>query len=413
MKAVIFGAGNIGRSLVGCLFSRSGYEVVFIDIMDEIVKALNERRRYRIIIRNVSPETIWVENVRAVNAGDVEKVIDEIATADIIATAVGANNLPSIYETIARGLIKRYNLGKGAIDILICENLRDSSKIFREGLLKFLPEDYPIDSIVGIVETCIGKMVPLMSEEEKKSDILMVVAEAYDKIIADAKAFKCGIPKVEGIIPKENITAYVDQKIFVHNMGHAITAYLGFITDPNMKYIWEAISNPYIYEVVKRAMWESGESLILEYPKEFNRGNMGEYIEDLIRRFNNKALGDTIYRVGRDLPRKLSRNDRLIGALLLDIKHSIHPVYTSIGTAAAFLFRGKDENGNLYPSDDLFAKEIYLHGIDFILKEICRLDFNREKEAVDLIKNSYQLIAEESKKWFMKIKFSDIYVHLP
>jgi mannitol-1-phosphate 5-dehydrogenase len=247
-------------------------------------------------------------------------------------------------------------------------------------------------------------MVPLISEEEKKSDVLMVVAEAYNKIIADAKAFKCGIPKVEDIIPKENIKAYVDQKIFIHNMGHAITAYLGFITDPNMKYIWEAISNPHIHEVVKRAMWESGESLILEYPKEFNRESMGEYIEDLIRRFNNKALGDTIYRVGRDLPRKLSRNDRLIGALLLDMKHSIRPIYTSIGTAAAFLFRGKDENGNLYPSDDLFAKEIYPRGIDFILKEICRLDFDVEKEVVNLIKNSYQLIAEEPKKWFMKIK---------
>jgi mannitol-1-phosphate 5-dehydrogenase len=404
MKAVIFGAGNIGRSLVGYLFSKSGYEVVFIDVVDEIVRALNERKKYRIIIRDVSPETVWVENVRAVNARDVEKVIDEIATADIIATAVGASNLPSIYETIARGLIKRYNLGKGAVDILICENLRESSKIFREGLLKFLPEDYPIDSMVGLVETCIGKMVPLISEEEKKSDVLMVVAEAYNKIIADAKAFKCGIPKVEDIIPKENIKAYVDQKIFIHNMGHAITAYLGFITDPNMKYIWEAISNPHIHEVVKRAMWESGESLILEYPKEFNRESMGEYIEDLIRRFNNKALGDTIYRVGRDLPRKLSRNDRLIGALLLDMKHSIRPIYTSIGTAAAFLFRGKDENGNLYPSDDLFAKEIYPRGIDFILKEICRLDFDVEKEVVNLIKNSYQLIAEEPKKWFMKIK---------
>jgi len=404
MKAVIFGAGNIGRSLVGYLFSKSGYEVVFIDVVDEIVRALNERKKYRIIIRDVSPETVWVENVRAVNARDVEKVIDEIATADIIATAVGASNLPSIYETIARGLIKRYDLGKGAIDILICENLRESSKIFREGLLKFLPEDYPIDSMVGLVETCIGKMVPLISEEEKKSDVLMVVAEAYNKIIADAKAFKCGIPKVEDIIPKENIKAYVDQKIFIHNMGHAITAYLGFITDPNMKYIWEAISNPHIHEVVKRAMWESGESLILEYPKEFNRESMGEYIEDLIRRFNNKALGDTIYRVGRDLPRKLSRNDRLIGALLLDMKHSIRPIYTSIGTAAAFLFRGKDENGNLYPSDDLFAKEIYPRGIDFILKEICRLDFDVEKEVVNLIKNSYQLIAEEPKKWFMKIK---------
>ena len=34
-KMVQFGAGNIGRSFIGQLFSRSGYEVVFVDIKKE------------------------------------------------------------------------------------------------------------------------------------------------------------------------------------------------------------------------------------------------------------------------------------------------------------------------------------------------------------------------------------------
>jgi len=400
MKVIVFGAGNIGRSLLGHLFSRAGYEVVFIDIVNEIVRALNEQRRYKIVIKDVFSEVIWVENVRAIHAGDIEKISDEIATADILATAVGANNLLSIYPTIAKGLIRRHYLGRGAIDILICENIRNASKLFREGLLKFLPENYPIDSTVGLVETCIGKMVPLMSEEERKKDILMVVAEAYDKIIVDAKAFKCGVPKVEGIIPKENIAAYIDQKLFVHNMGHAVAAYLGYVTNPNMKYIWEAINVTPIREAVEKAMWESGEALIREYPSEFNRENMKEYIEDLIQRFNNKALGDTIYRVGRDLPRKLSRNDRLIGALLLDAKHSIPFHYTSLGTAAALLFRGKDENGKLYPTDEFFVKEIYPNGIDFILEKICGLNPVEEKNIIDVIKEKYELIIKDPEKWF-------------
>ncbi|MEM1607571.1 MAG: mannitol-1-phosphate 5-dehydrogenase [Candidatus Bathyarchaeia archaeon] len=400
MKIVAFGAGNIGRSLVGYLFSRAGYEVVFIDVVDEVVRALNERRKYRVVIKDVHSEVVWVENVRAVHARDLEKVSDEVASADIIATAVGVNNLPGVYEVLARGLIKRYNLGRGPIDILICENIRDASKLFREGLLKFLPGNYPFDSMVGLVETCIGKMVPLISEEQRREDILMVVAEAYDKIIVDAKAFKCGVPNVKGIIPKENIAAYVDQKLFVHNMGHAVTAYLGYITDPRMKYIWEAISNPHINEAVRRAMWESGEALIREYPDEFSRENMGEYIEDLIQRFNNRALGDTIYRVGRDLPRKLSRNDRLIGAILLDSKHSVPFLHTSLGVAAAILFRGKDEGGKLYPSDEIFVREIYPRGIDFILEKICGLDAEKEKNIINLIKEVYEAIIRDPEKWF-------------
>jgi len=398
-KIVVFGAGNIGRSLIGQIFSRAGYEVVFIDIDDKIVNALNERRRYKIEIKDVHPETIWVENVRAVHGKDVEKVTDEIATADIMATAVGANNLRYIYGNIAKGLLKRYKLNRRPLDILICENVRNSSKIFKEGLSKHLPEDYPIDSMVGLVETCIGKMVPIMTEEQRREDPLLIFAEADNTFIVDKKAFRGEVPEeVKELEAKENITAYIDRKLFIHNMGHAITAYLGYLTDPDMKYIWQAISEKNIRRAVEGAMWESGRALIAEYP-DFNEENMKEYIDDIIRRFGNKALGDTIFRVGRDLPRKLSRNDRLIGALLLTVKHQVPAPCITLGVAAAMLFRGKDEKGKLFEKDRVFAEELSSNGIDFILKEICGLDFERDKNLVDNIKEAYDFITRDPKNW--------------
>jgi len=398
-KIVIFGAGNIGRSLVGQLFSQAGYEVVFIDVLKWLVDALNKERKYRIEIRDVNPKVIWVNNVRAVHAADIEKASLEIATADIAATAVGPNNLESIYPIIAKGLIERLRLGKGPLDIIICENIRNSSQIFRNGLSKHLPKDYPLESMVGLVETSIGKMVPIMTEEQKKRDPLLLFAEAYNKIIVDKRAFKLGAPKIEGIEPKDNMAAYVDRKLFIHNMGHAATAYLGYITDPEMKYIWQAIENEHIRRAVKSAMWESGESLIREYPEEFNKQNMREYIDDLIRRFGNRFLGDTIYRVGRDLPRKLSRNDRLIGALLLDQKISIPAPCTTIATAAAMFFRARDEKGNLYFKDKIFAEEIYPRGIDYILKHVCGLDPKKDHSLFQRIKETYRMIDADSKNW--------------
>ena len=41
---VHFGAGNIGRALAGPIFSRAGYEVVFVDAVPEIVSALQQRK---------------------------------------------------------------------------------------------------------------------------------------------------------------------------------------------------------------------------------------------------------------------------------------------------------------------------------------------------------------------------------
>ena len=398
-KIVVFGAGNIGRSVVGQLFSRAGYVVVFVDIVEDLVKALNEKKTYRIEVKDQVTDTIWVENVRAVHAARTDEVAQEIANADIVATAVGVNNLPHIYRNLANGLVRRLEISRLPVNILICENVRNGSRLFREGLLSHLPRDYPLESVVGLVETSIGKMVPMMAEEQRKEDPLLIYAEAFNEMILDKQGFKGEILEVEGVKPEENIGAYVDRKLFIHNMGHAATAYLGYITDSGMKYIWEAIADKDIRRAVEGAMWESGKALILEYPREFNGENIKEYWEDLTRRFGNRALQDTIYRVGRDVPRKISRNDRLVGALLLEGKHSVPAPFTTLAVAAAVLFRARGDKGRLYPRDKVFAEEIYPRGIDYILKEICGLSLEREKSIIDNIRRTYRLLVEHPHNW--------------
>ncbi len=389
-KLVQYGAGNIGRSLIAQLFSKAGYEVVFIDIDERIINALNRERKYLIQIKDEKPDEIWVENVRGVNGKDKEAVIEEIATTDIMATAVGANTLPHIYEIIAEGIKKR----KHPLNIIICENLRYMSRIFRENLLNYLPEGFPIDERVGLVETTIGKMVPIMPEEVKSKDPLLVWAEAYNTLYVAKDGFVGEIPNIEGIVPRENFNAYVDQKLFIHNLGHAITAYLGYLVDPQNKYIWNAINNEVVQGIVEAAMWESGHALIYEYPSEFDEKSQQLYINDLIRRFGNTYLGDTIYRVGRDIRRKLGFNERLIGAALLDLKHRITPRYTALGIAAAFMFRAKDEKGKMFEDDEKFVSELKQHGLDFMLKNVCGLDMKitDHKDLAVLINHAYGLL---------------------
>jgi len=95
-------------------------------------------------------------------------------------------------------------------------------------------------------------------------------------------------------------------------------------------------------------------------------------------RFKNKALGDTIFRVGCDLYRKLSPEDRLVAPINAAI--SLHKPYDLIFRAllAGISFRAKDESGRYFPSDELFFKEAE-KGTDYILENICGLNhFIRE-----------------------------------
>jgi len=43
-----------------------------------------------------------------------------------------------------------------------------------------------------------------------------------------------------------------------------------------------------------------------KYPEEFSAKDLVDHIDDLLYRFQNKVLGDTIFMVGCDLMRKLS-----------------------------------------------------------------------------------------------------------
>ena len=142
-KAVMYGAGNIGRGFIGQLFSQSGYEVVFIDVNPVIIERINVDRSYPIrIVEDEKSKEIIIRDVRAVNGMDIEATASEIANADIMATAVGVNVLPKIVKPIVSGLKKRWQIGNTSpLNIIICENLLDANQYLEQLLKQELEED--------------------------------------------------------------------------------------------------------------------------------------------------------------------------------------------------------------------------------------------------------------------------------
>ena len=371
---VQFGAGNIGRSFIAQLFSAAGYDVIFVDVMDELVNQLNAHGRYRVVIRDTQAREIWVEHVRAIHGQDTRAVVEALAEADIAATSVGPNALSYLYPTIAQGLRQRFLRYRiRPLDIILAENLRSAATIVRAGLRQQLPDDFPLDAMAGLVETSIGKMVPIMTDAQRREDPLAVYAEAYNQLILDGQAFRNPMPAVPGLVPKQHMAAYVDRKLFVHNLGHAAVAYLGYLADPQLTAIWQAVALPVVADGARAAMEESARALRAAYPQEFTAAALSAHIDDLLRRFANRALGDTIFRVGRDLLRKLSREDRLIGAMLFDQAQGGDYSATARVAAAALEFRALDERGKSSSPDHIFAEDYYPRGLDAVFTEVCGL----------------------------------------
>jgi mannitol-1-phosphate 5-dehydrogenase len=381
-KLVIFGAGKIGRSFIGQLFSRGGYEVVFIDVYKPVIEELNWRGNYNVIVKSAKEKILNIKNVRGVYSGDEEKVIEEIATAEILAVSVGLNAIPKIIPLLAKGLMGRYKRDNNApLDIILAENLRDAAEYFHKSLKEVLPTEYSLDQLVGLVETSIGKMVPIMKKKDLEEDPLQVFAEPYNTLILDKKAFKNPIPGIEGLAPKENMKAWVDRKLFIHNLGHATVAYLGYLYDPKFIFLYESLNVPGIYKEVRETMLQAADILLKKYPDEFTAETLTAHINDLLSRFRNIYLGDTIFRVGCDLFRKLSAQDRLAGAVHLASEMNLPYEKILFALVCGCRFRAKDEAGNMLPEDIEFSR-IYEKGIKYVLTEICGFSETLHKELI-------------------------------
>lgn len=392
MKTLVqFGAGNIGRSFIGQLFARNGFEVVFVDVAETIVDLLNERHEYRLVIKRngQGDETLSIKNVRAINANDTAAVAQAVAGADYVATSVGKNALPYIFPNIAGGIALREKLYPGkCLDIIIAENIHNGATFFRESLTALLPEGFPLSRRVGLVETSIGKMVPIMKAEEIAKDPLWVFSEEYNELIVDRRGFLGPLPEIATLNPVENIKAYVDRKLFIHNMGHAATAYLGYAADHDSVYIWQALENQKVFERVRGAMSQSAAALVAAYPEDMTGEALEAHIANLLDRFRNRALGDTIFRVGRDLYRKLDHEDRLVGAVLLAARNGLPYTHIAEAIRASLNFGAAGEDGRPFPSDATFLAKEAPRGMRWVLTSVSKLD-----ERDDLERNIIESIA--------------------
>lgn len=373
-KIVIFGAGKIGRSFIGQLFGTNGYEVVFVDVDPHIVQLLNQRTEYRVVIKSDTDTEIVVRNVSAISGLDAEKVSEAVATAGILAVSVGKNALSKVLPVIAKGLlIRNEKSGNAPLDIILAENMRDAAGFAKEKLMENLPPSYPLNDLVGLVETSIGKMVPIIPEAELEKDPLVVFAEPYNTLIVDKKGFKAPIPEVNGLAPKENIKAWVDRKAFIHNLGHATAAYYGFYNYPEAIYMYEVLADPDVYSFTRETMIQSAQMLQFVYPDDFTNSDLIDHVDDLLIRFQNKALKDTVFRVGQDLVRKLGTDDRFMGAIHLARKVGMAHDRIIHAMAYGFCFAAKDESGHQIPTD---ADLVNAAANDFKANLISKLEFD-------------------------------------
>ncbi|MGP6487702.1 mannitol-1-phosphate 5-dehydrogenase [Duffyella gerundensis] len=369
MKALHFGAGNIGRGFIGKLLADAGVELVFADVNQAVLDALNARHEYPVHVVGEQAKVETVRNVSAVNSTS-DEIIDLIAEVDLLTTAVGPQILERIAASVAKGLIKRHEEGNARpLNIIACENMVRGTSQLKQHVLKALPEQYHswLDAHVGFVDSAVDRIVPPSAADS--SDPLEVTVETFSEWIVDKTQFVGEPPAIAGMELTDNLMAFVERKLFTLNTGHAITAYLG--QQAGHQTIRDAILDGQIRAVVQGAMEESGAVLIKRYG--FDAEKHAAYIQKILSRFENPYLKDDVERVGRQPLRKLSAGDRLIKPTLGTLEYQLPHDNLVKGIAAALHYRSDQD-----PQAQELATLLEKQGVQATLAQISGLDAQSE-----------------------------------
>ncbi|MGP4063957.1 mannitol-1-phosphate 5-dehydrogenase [Oceanobacillus sp. M65] len=335
MQAVHFGAGNIGRGFIGSLLYQAGYHTTFVDVNDKVIEELNNKQQYNVILAAENKEQLTVKNVSGINSmQDPDSVVAGIEKADIVTTAVGPNILPIIAELIAKGLRARLASNPTELNIIACENMVGGSTLLKEKVMDHVPaeEQEKMATLFGFPDAAVDRIVPNQVNE----DLLEVSVEPYYEWVVDRSAIKGEVPNIDGITFVEDLTPYIERKLFTVNTGHTVPAYIGHYM--GYKTINEAMHDEKVLEILSGTLNESGEALIQTYG--FDRDEHQTYIKKIIGRFQNPYISDEVTRVGRGPIRKLGAKDRLIRPASVYLETTgKEPVFLAKTIAAALSYQ--------------------------------------------------------------------------
>ena len=131
-SVVMFGAGCVGRGFLGQLFAESGYAITYVEIDEPLIAAINAQHGYTLrLVESDWAEEITVPVARALYSRADETVVQALAGASLVTTAVGTRSLPDIAPIIAAGIVRRAERDVTApLNVLICENMQDVPRHF-------------------------------------------------------------------------------------------------------------------------------------------------------------------------------------------------------------------------------------------------------------------------------------------
>ncbi len=221
----------------------------------------------------------------------------------------------TIFGYLTQALKRRMDSGLPGVTILSCDNIQHNGNTCRKMLMSFMKEAEP--GLVGWTENYItfpNCMVDRITPATTQLDIdrlknkfgiedaWPVVCESFIQWIIEDN-FSNGRPPWEsaGVKFVKDVSPYEKMKIRLLNAGHSLLGLLGSLL--GYSYIDEAVRDPLMEKLLRRFMDNEVTPLL----GEIEGIDLREYKENLIRRFANPYLRDSLFRICSESSAKIPK----------------------------------------------------------------------------------------------------------
>lgn len=314
-NTAIIGAGGTGRGFLARLLQEDGASVVFIDRDPTLIQKLKTDGEYKITYgKNVCS----VQNFEAYGI-EQEEAANAAAKADWIFTAVGNENLPKLRDFLNKVAQKRTD---GAAKIIVCENGASPKNVLRSVFSEAEKKQFLITQ--GVI---------FCSSIPEADSQLNILSEDYNEIPYDTDDISLEIPFAH-FRPQKNFTELLERKIYTYNCLSACIAYLGAYkgyTD-----YADAGNDPEILRLCHQLLDGLNPAISKKY--QISVQEQEKFSGHALQKFSNRDISDTIYKNARAAIRKLSPDERIMGAISIMEDAGEDPEILYLTAAAALIY---------------------------------------------------------------------------
>jgi mannitol-1-phosphate 5-dehydrogenase len=323
----------LAAGYVAPLLSDAGWQVVLICRSSEVISAIQVAGGVTVCVVGPGGRRRWVGGMGAVDRLD-PALPDLVARADLVATSVGPSELGAVGRWLGPLLRGRLDASRQPLNVLTFENHRRAPELLAEGLLASVPSlAAEIGHRLGLVGAAAW---PVVSRRDIEATGLTLHTDGVAEAYLDVTAMMRGVPPLDGSLPGpeavEPFDAWMAEKLWVFNGGHAAAAYLG--SWAGCATIDEAMARPEIRAAVGQVLVEAMSALT-----SMRDAGKPRDIDAILARYADPALADPVTRVARQPRRKLAAGDRLVGPAVASRAAGIEPVALARVMAAALAYR--------------------------------------------------------------------------